>query len=527
VSGYTVRLNDGSEIGPMDFEALKTWQLQGLVDGDSPVMRSGSRSWVPLKSLPEFKGAASTGASGSGKSKGKASRKAAGGSVGFGPSTLDPWRVRLVGLLLLAVAAGLGFVAWHPDTVDPAFDGAPWWQMCLGTTALALLILPGWDLGRRLVRLVLVLAAFALFPVAGILIAQGERGTALLGLASAWVLVSGLTAVLARSPGWLGLLLALLPVMAGAWGVLRFGPAPESQESQLVQSWSSPDRTFSDDTAGVSLDLPDGWVILRPGNPLVTAPDEARITFAQPRLGGLGYLVVEPAPRGVANADQYLDHLLSQRRASRPNLEEEGRANAIIGELAGRRLDAHWAGDGTPYRDLTVAGQDGWMSFALVAWMPEATAARPGGLEALTGALRARGLLAPRLRSAVEAVVEQVPHLTPQAAELLMAQSQARVLEPDQAFRRSVVALAGLLPSLSPAETRELSSLTRATYAGVPRRNRGRLDRYIGAVRRGETTDPALDTEMAGLMREAELRLSPTQRARLQEYYERAVHDVS
>jgi hypothetical protein len=104
-----------------------------------------------------------------------------------------------------------------------------------------------------------------------------------------------------------------------------------------------------------------------------------------------------------------------------------------------------------------------------------------------------------------------------------MSQSEARVLEPDQAFRRSIVALAELVPSLSGAESRELSRLTRATYAGVPRRSRGRLSRYVEAVRRGDTTDPALDQEMAELMKAAEERLSPAQRQRLQQYYERAI----
>ena len=46
--------------------------------------------------------------------------------------------------------------------------------------------------------------------------------------------------------------------------------------------------------------------------------------------------------------------------------------------------------------------------------------------------------------AAVRAAVEGVPHLNTPAAEQLMAQSAARVLEPDQAFRRSVVALAEL-----------------------------------------------------------------------------------
>ncbi len=119
--------------------------------------------------------------------------------------------------------------------------------------------------------------------------------------------------------------------------------------------------------------------------------------------------------------------------------------------------------------------------------------------------------------------VEGVPHLTPPVAGLLMAQSEARVLEPDQAFRRSIVALAELVPSLSSRETRELSRLTRATYSGVPRRSRGRLSRYVEAVRRGQTTDPELDREMAELMKAAELRLTPAQRQRLQQYYERAI----
>jgi hypothetical protein len=176
---------------------------------------------------------------------------------------------------------------------------------------------------------------------------------------------------------------------------------------------------------------------------------------------------------------------------------------------------------------VSVAGLDGWMGFALVAWMPEATASRPGGLEALAGSLSARGLLAPRLHAAVQVAVEAVPHLTPPVTELLMAQSVARVLEPDQAFRRSVVALSELIPSLSGPESQELARLTRATYAGVPRRSRGRLAGYIESVRGGETTDASLDAEMAELMKAAELRLAPAQLQRLQQYYERAIRQAS
>lgn len=524
--GYKVRLGDGSEIGPMDLSALKTWKLQGLIDGESPVMRPGSRKWVPLGTLPEFKGAKRAGRPS--RTRGAAARPAR--PVGLGdpePTTLDAWRIRATSGLLAIIAAGLGLLAWRPEVVLPAFDGAPWLRIGLGALALGLALLPGWQLGRRFVRGVLLLAAFALFPLAGILVAQGERGTALLALASAWVLLSGLVALLAVSLGWGGLVLAALPVVAGGLGVVYFGRAPESETALLVRAWSTPERRFTDDTIGLALDLPDGWVALRPGNPLVAAPDGALVTLAQPRLQGYGYVVAEPAPWGVATADQYLDHLMTRRRLERASLEEQGRANALLGELAGRRLDAVWTEAGVRQSDLTVAGQDGWMSFALVAWMPEATASRPAGLDPLAAALSARGLLAPRLAAAVQAAAEQVPHLTPLVAELLMAQTEARVLEPEQAFRRSVVALAELLPSLSPAETRELSRLTRATYQGVPGRSRGRLARYIEQVRHSGTTDPSLDEEMAELLKTAELRLPPDQLRRLQEYYERAVRQVS
>jgi hypothetical protein len=104
-----------------------------------------------------------------------------------------------------------------------------------------------------------------------------------------------------------------------------------------------------------------------------------------------------------------------------------------------------------------------------------------------------------------------------------MAQSEARVLEPDQAFRRSLAALARLLPSLTKDETRELTGLTTATYAGVPWADRTRLAGYVERVRRTETTRPEEDREMAALMKVAEERLTPARRLRLQAYYEKAI----
>jgi hypothetical protein len=525
MSGWKVRLGDGSEIGPMDLAALRTWLAQGLVDGDSPVMRPGTRKWVPLGTIQELKGAL-------GATRRKAAPRATRTRPERPPSDapepaeatlVDAWRIRAVGVLLLAAAAVFGYLAWRPAEAPPAFDGAPWWQLALGTLALGIALLPGWELVRRGVRIALLLVAFALFPLAGILIAQGERGAGLLALASLWLFVSGLAALLPRSASWAGVALALLPVLAGVFGAWHFGRAPETDAARRARDWVSPEARFTDGALGLTLDVPQGWVALKPGNPLVTAPSEARLTLAQLRQGGFGFLATEPAPRGVATAEQYLDHVIARRRAERPGYESGQRANALVGAITGRRGDASWPDDGVRQSEVIVAGLDGWMGFALVAWMPEATAARPDGLDALVRGLAARGLLAVRLRSAVEAAVAGVPHLSAPAAEQLMSQTEARALEPDQAFRRSLAALARLVPALSKAETRELTGLTAATYATVPWAERSRLASYLERVRKGDTTRPEEDREMSALMKAAEEKLPPARRLRLQAYYEKAI----
>ena len=156
--------------------------------------------------------------------------------------------------------------------------------------------------------------------------------------------------------------------------------------------------------------------------------------------------------------------------------------------------------------------------------MPEAGAGRgTSGLEPLAAALSARGLLAGRLHDAVAAAVTAVPHLTPETAQQLMARSEARVLEPEQAFRRSVAALTKLLPSLTAAESRELASLSSGAYQGVSHADRTRLASYFERVRRGDTTTAAEDREMAALMKVAEEGLAPYRLTRLRAYYDKAV----
>jgi hypothetical protein len=527
MGGYRIRLGDGSEIGPMDLAAMRTWIAQGAVDEDSLVMRPGTRKWVPLGTIPEFRGTV-------GRTPTQMLGRSRRGAVAVDsdeperssvPRRFDRWPHVLAALLLLVTAAVFGGLAWKPDQVVPVFDGAPWLELALGALALALALLPGWSLMRRLVRIVLLLASFALFPLVGILLAQGQRGLALLALAGAWLFALGLWALLAPAARLASTALALLFVLGGAAAAVRYGYTPEGEAASSVRAWTSPDRTFTDESAGLRIDLPPGWFTLRPGNPVSDAPENARLALAHPRQGGFAWLITQAAPKGVGTAEAYLELLIAQRTKERPEYEAAPSLGRQAGAIPVRRASASWQNGEVRERELVVAGLDGWMAFALVAWMPEAAANRSNALESLANALTARGVFESRLRQSVDAAVAAVPHLTTAAAQQLMARSEARVLDPEQAFHRSLAALAKLLPTLSKPESAELGRLTAATYAGVPWAERRRMASYIERLRRDEPTSVEEDRAMAQLFQGAERRLTPTQLVRLQAYYDKAVLD--
>ena len=133
------------------------------------------------------------------------------------------------------------------------------------------------------------------------------------------------------------------------------------------------------------------------------------------------------------------------------------------------------------------------------------------------------GTLALNLQKAVQKVTLEVPALTPAAAELLMARSQAKVLEPDQAFRRSFEALANALPGWKGGEAQEVGHLIASCYATLTPRDRTRLAAYVEKVQKHQHTTPSEDGDMAQLMKAAVLSLPEPKRTRLQALYQKAV----
>ena len=533
-SGYKIRIADGSEIGPMDLAAVRTWLAQGLIDRNSPVLPPGTKKLTTLgqvKELASIAGAARPSSALKAAAKAAAAPSATAvprGEMGRSYSDWsERWRTLLVGILFFLGAGAAGYLNYRPQHALPEFDGAPWLQIALVQLAFGLALVPGWELGRKIVRVAVILVAIGIFPLTGILVAQGVRGPALIALAAAWVLASGLFAFLSDSMAWLKAALCLVPVLGGAYGIARFGYAAETEPQRQVREWTASERRFADDALGVALDVPPGWVILKKGNPLVASPSDVAVALAQPRAGAFAYFVAESSPKGVASLDGYLDRALAARRKAFPALSEKGRADVTVGRLSGRKAMAFWESDGVRYRDATTVWKDGWVYFALVSWLPEAAPSRAvEEMDTLAAGFSTTGALATRLQQAVETVTQEVPQLSPAAAEFLMGQSAAQVLEPDQAFRRSLDALTRALPTWSAGDTQEMSQLVAATYATLPWKDRNRLAVYIDKVRAGQLTSPPEDREMAQLMKGAVLQLPPLKKLRLQALYEKAVRSA-
>jgi hypothetical protein len=207
MAGFKVKISDGSVVGPLDDEMVRSWYQQGLIDKDTPVLPPSSKKWVRLGDVLDTRKA----------DKGRA----AGSTSDSGPSL---WHGRIIaGALMIlagggAVAALLAPQAWRKDLTP-----VPWLEIGLGLVLFGLAALHESDWARRLARTGVGLAAFALFPLGGILIAKGVPMDALGVIASACVAASGLFFLLSPPLPMTRLLASATVVLLGIYGVFRFG----------------------------------------------------------------------------------------------------------------------------------------------------------------------------------------------------------------------------------------------------------------------------------------------------------------
>jgi hypothetical protein len=251
---FKVRLSDGTEMGPLDVQMLRSWYQQGLVTRDSKVRRNGTRTWQRLTEVVDVQ---SWGAEG-----GKQRREQE--DEDDGAEDPQTWRTLVASVLFFLVAAGAGYFAYFPSRWLPALQAAPWREIALGHVALGLLLVRGSIPARKIARVLVFLLTFSLFAVAAPVLLQGFQWRPIAILVSAWVMGSGLFFFLAgRALPWKSIALCLFWILAGAAGVGALGFVPEeaavtasSAEQSAVAAKAMAAATWSPSAAALSRDLP-------------------------------------------------------------------------------------------------------------------------------------------------------------------------------------------------------------------------------------------------------------------------------
>jgi hypothetical protein len=225
-SAFKVKISDGSIVGPLDMTMLQSWYQQGLIDHDTPVLAPGKQRWGKLQDVlnvgialrprrSKKKDSMRSLADEVPASEGRAGRVLAGGT--------------LIVFAAAAVVARLAPGAWRPDLTP-----TPWMELAYGWVLLGLLSLHGAEWSRKAARAGVGLAAFALFPVAGLLIAERVPLDALAVVACAWVAASGLFFLLSPFLPTARIVGATAVVLAGALGVARFGIIARSHDAHRL-----------------------------------------------------------------------------------------------------------------------------------------------------------------------------------------------------------------------------------------------------------------------------------------------------
>ncbi len=170
---YKVRLDDGSEMGPLDPEMMRSWYQQGLINPESKVRLAGGKSWSRLIDVVDI-----------------SSWGAAGGTKGR--------------------------EAEAEDEYEELSNDPQRWRIFMATDSM-----------RKVVRVLVFLLTFSLFAVAAPVLLQGFQWRPLAILVSAWVMGSGLFFFLAGRPlRWSSIAMCLFWILAGAAGVGALGYVP-------------------------------------------------------------------------------------------------------------------------------------------------------------------------------------------------------------------------------------------------------------------------------------------------------------
>jgi hypothetical protein len=312
---------------------------------------------------------------------------------------------------------------------------------------------------------------------------------------------------------------------AGLGGVFAEMWLLKTAERELraqIAKWAAPEREFSDTAAGIKISLPEGWVILKPGNPLLDT-QQWKLVLGEGQVGALAALQQEEGAGKYLSVDDYLDRWLAQRPKSMDGLKQTARSNATVGKVTGRKMAVNWKTKGRRMDGWLTAWSDGPRYFGLLTITPGSVSrAVEPRFAALLQALAFEAPVATHLKEAVARVTVACPLLSAGAVES-MVRSMPNDAPAELYFRRGYEWAFRGMDELGPATVKQMGVITTKLYAALTASERQALGAYLERVRAHQRTRPAEDAAMSEVVKKGVLSLPRDAQDELRQLIERAI----
>jgi len=314
-------------------------------------------------------------------------------------------------------------------------------------------------------------------------------------------------------------------VLGGAYVWWKGGqPARDLQRAEAeIRGFGLPDRSFADEALGLRLELPEGWIALRPDSPFFHAPT-AKLRVAHPRLRAFGRLSVQTGGRGPRSLEASLDRALDDWRLFAPGLQEQGRSDASVSSTPARKATVTWSTEGQEMRGTALVWRDGWNDLEFLVWGPAASGAEVNpATDALVSHLQMAGVAATRIRAAADALGPAIPELSRASVEALVEERLAVGQPTEDLPQASIRVVSRGLRALSSQESQEMGQIYAQVYKPIKEKERARLAAWLGQVRSGTAVAPEEGQAMRQALSDGLLALPEDIRGRLQVLNEKAV----
>jgi hypothetical protein len=301
-------------------------------------------------------------------------------------------------------------------------------------------------------------------------------------------------------------------------------PSRDRQRAEAeIRSFGLPDRAFADDLLGLRLELPEGWIVLRPESPFFHAPT-AKLRLSHPRLRAFGRLQAQGSARGPLSLDASLDRALDDWRLFAAGLQEQGRSDTSVAATPGRKANVSWSADGQEFRGTVVVWRDGWNDLAFLAWGPGESAGEVNtATDALVSHLQMAGVATARIRAAADAVAPAIPELSRPSLDALVEERLAAGQPTEDLPQASIRVVSRGLRALTGQERQEMGQIYAQVYKPLKEKERARLAAWLAQVRTGAAVAPEEGQAMRQALSDGLLALPEDVRGRLQVLNEKAV----